>query len=136
MSARGKQVEDGTNRAVKKLAAAILQTVVFSTPVDTGRARSNWLVTLGSPSSATLEPFSAGDHLGISETANAAAAIAAGNATIPRRVPEQTVYIQNNLDYIGLLNSDQTPSVQAPPQFVQKAIQKAIDALKTEGVFT
>ena len=41
-----------TSAAVKKIVIDIFSRVIMRTPVDTGRARSNWVVGLNSPSSA------------------------------------------------------------------------------------
>ena len=104
MKIRGAQVESGVNKAVQKVALAIDQAVVLATPVDTGRARSNWQVSLIVPILSTREPYAPGRSLGLSESANARAAIGQAKAIIPARKPEQEIHITNNLHYISDLN--------------------------------
>lgn len=131
---RGRQVEEGVNRIVRKIALVADRELVMETPVDTGRARSNWQVSLGSPITSQREPFSPGEGLGKGEGANAAGALAQGQDKIGKRKTEQDIYIQNNVDYIGALNNDGT-SAQAPAGFVQAAITRAVAAARGERVF-
>lgn len=121
-----------TNKLVKKVALVADQTVVIATPVDKGRARSNWITNLNSASSETIEPYSAGDHLGTGETANAAGAISQGSGVIAQRKSGQDIHITNNLPYIGKLNDGS--SAQAPSDFVQKAVQASVSTIKETKV--
>lgn len=128
ISRRAKRIEENTDKLVKRTAALVDQTVVVATPVLTGRARSNWIAAVGKPSRATqapYAPYSPQSSPGMADTANTAAAVAAARSTINRRQEGQTIYISNNLDYIGLLNSPETPSAKAPPYFVQEAVDAA-----------
>lgn len=119
------RITDGTNRLVRKAALAADSAVVLATPVDTGRARSNWIVSLGSPVGLTIPAYKAGKD-GNSGGANAQAAIDQGAAEIGRYVNGE-IHITNNLPYIERLNEGW--SAQAPAGFVQKAIQAAVAAL-------
>ncbi len=127
------RIEANTHRIVMETAIAIDQTVVLATPVDTGRARSNWIVSLGGPNSSVQEPYAAGDGLGKGEGANAAAAIAQAKRVIVSR-PKRggDIYIQNNLPYIGRLNEGS--SAQAPANFVAKAVAVGIRAVRKRKV--
>lgn len=109
------------NKVVKKTAVVVDQAVVLATPVDTGRARSNWIVSTGSPSGGTRKPYAPGSHLGTSESGNAGGAIAQGHAAVSGRLPGQPIFIVNNLPYIEELNNGH--SDQAAAGFVEKAIQ-------------
>lgn len=117
-------VDKNINDTVKWCALAIDQTVVLATPVDTGRARSNWRVSLGEPIRTVIEPYSplasGNDPSKIGENSNAAAALAQGREVISRRKPEQEIYISNNVNYIERLNAGW--SAQAEAGFVQQAI--------------
>lgn len=115
------KIERNINNVVKKAALAVHSAVVLATPVDTGRARSNWLVAIGSPTRSTRTPFSAGKKLGLQEGANASAAIAAGEQIIFSRKITQDIFISNNLDYIADLNRG--TSAQAPALFVEQAVK-------------
>lgn len=115
-----KGVEQNTNILVRKVALSVDQTVVLATPVDTGRARSNWQVALGGAARDEREPYSPGRKLGLGESANAAAAIEQGAGVIANRQSGQNVWISNNVSYIGTLNTGS--SKQAPANFVQQAV--------------
>lgn len=127
MHLRASNLPREVNKVVRKAALAIDQTLVLATPVDTGRARSNWIVSLGGSQSETIDPYSPGHLLGLGETANADAAIAQGSGVIARRKPGQEVHITNNVEYIGRLNEGW--SAQAPAMFVEAAISAALEAV-------
>lgn len=124
----GQGVEKNADNLVKQTALVADQVVVLSTPVDTGRARSNWIASIGLPATEEREPYAPGEKLGRGEGANAQAAIAQAQAEILTRRMGQDIYISNNLPYIGRL--DEGSSAQAPANFVAKAIQAAISAVR------
>jgi len=124
---RAENVPAQVNKIVRGAVLAIDQAVVLATPVDTGRARSNWLVTLGIGASNIVPPYSPGSRLGVGESANAAGALAQARAAVAGRRPEQSVFITNNVDYISKLNSGSSP--QAPPLFVQAGISAGVAAV-------
>lgn len=123
----GDGVRTNAGNLVRKVAVAIDQTVVLGTPVDTGRARSNWQVSLDNPADGTRAAFSPGTEQSTSG-ANARAAIAEGRATIAKHQDGQAIHITNNLPYIGRLNDGW--SAQAPAGFVQDAVVTAARAIK------
>lgn len=147
MKAYSAALLSGTDRVLVEIASAVHEGVVLGTPVDTGKARSNWLVTVGQESFDVIEPFAPGEKLGIAERANAQAALALGKnalstfslftaASLPGAPTDlqqfvgisgtnKVIYIQNNVDYIGLLNGGS--SKQAPALFVQAAVQAGIE---------
>ena len=88
---------------VKKVAFELHNSIVIKTPIDTGRARGNWLIATGSiPRGVVDRTLSAPD------TAGALAALADYDAA-----SGISIYIANNLDYIGALedgHSGQAPS--------------------------
>ncbi len=129
---RTKLIGENVNKLVKKVAIVADQVVVVSTPVDTGRARSNWLASINSPRKDTIDPYVKGSHLGIGEGENAAAAISQAGSIISQRKDGETIYLSNNLDYIGKLNDGY--SAQAPRGFVQKAVQAAVDVVNKEKI--
>lgn len=97
----------------------------METPVDTGRARSNWIVSLGSPVRDERPPFFEGSK-GSTGAQNAQVAIQEGSDTIQGRQLGQDIWISNNVKYIGKLNEGS--SAQAPAGFVEAAIRRAVDA--------
>lgn len=122
------RLTDGVEGLMKRIALAVDEAVIYGTPVDTGFARSNWIVSLGNPTTGTISPYSPGNKLGIGESPNARGAIAQGRAVIDGFTIGRVIYIVNNTPYIGVLNSPSTPSRQAAPFFVQTAILAGVQA--------
>lgn len=127
----GQRVEDGVNRIVKETALAIDRELVLATPVDTGRARSNWIASVGSSVSQEIEPYSPGEG-GSTSGANAQAAINQATAAINSRQPGEDIYLSNNLPYIKRLNEGH--SAQAPEGFIETAIQNGIQVIENAKV--
>jgi len=122
MRLRANRLEGQVGNVVKRAAIAIDQTLVTSTPVDTGRARSNWIVSLGTPSGETVGPTSE------------QAALSRAQQEIERRVRGQAIHITNNLPYIGRLNEGS--SAQAPAGFVQAAVQQGVASIRGASIDT
>jgi hypothetical protein len=95
----------------KKLVLEALKRVVLKTPVDTGRARGNWQVTIGSPAEGQLEGTGSSD-----------AVIARGLAVLANLQPYQIVWISNNVDYIEFL--EHGSSKQAPEGMLALTIEE------------
>ena len=120
-------LNDDVELTVKRLAATALQILVRATPVDTGRARSNWLVGVGVRKDSVIEAYFPGDF-GSSAGPNANRAIQVGTQEISQVDGiNNAVFLSNNLPYIEALNSGS--SQQAPRNFVQTAIDQAIQAV-------
>lgn len=112
------------------VAAALVETLVYRTPVDTSMALSNWQVTLGSPAVGFIPAYVPG-YLGYTMAPSARAAIDAANSVLETKQPGQTIYITNNTPYIVDLNSG--TSKQAPAGFVETAVlvaRKSIPDIK------
>jgi hypothetical protein len=120
MGLLGTKVAKNADKVVRKVAMAVDRTVVIATPVDTGRARANWIAALdAAPVTATEDKDKSG-----SKAVSQAAGVVAGydgdkNAE---------VHITNNLPYIGRLNEGS--SFQAPANFVQTAVKRGVAAVK------
>lgn len=117
-SMRGKALRVGlsTDKVTKKVAKAILENVVYATPHDTGQARANWQVVISEMTPATSPLLGETDYDG-------GPTIAAGTSIIEgtNRVPGQTIWISNALDYIVPL--DEGRSTQRAAGFVARAVQ-------------
>jgi hypothetical protein len=124
------KVEDGTGRLTRAVALAADQAVVVATPVDTGRARSNWLVEVDAPAAGTREPYVPGSKLGTGERDNLQGALDQGAGVVGRFDVKrnQSIHITNNLPYIQRLNDGW--SAQAPAGFVEAAVQAAVRAVR------
>lgn len=120
-------VGENATKLVRKVALSVDTTVVMATPVDTGRARSNWQVNIGGPAKGTIEAYSPGAE-GSTGGANARIALALGAATIASYKAGETIHLTNNLPYIGALNDGH--SAQAPAGFVETAVLDGISQVK------
>lgn len=96
-------------KKIKTTVLAVDAALVMNTPVDTGRARSNWIASLNAPSVAMVEP---------GQKPDTGAAVSSFKVT-------DTAYIANNLPYIRRLNEGH--SKQRPAGFVEKAVQSGIN---------
>lgn len=96
-------VPEAIMAATKAISMHVLNGVVMKTPVDTGRARGNWIVSLESPVSGTVDKNDkAGSQM-----------IAEGTGIIGSMTEPKTVFVQNNLPYIERLEngySKQSPA--------------------------
>jgi len=113
-------VEGFTERVIIRLALNITDQLIRYTPVDTGWARANWVPSIGasSDSPATSQPTP-------SLVASASSSQAAGQAgLLSYKLPRGSIFISNNVPYIGRLNDGS--SAQAPAGFVQASIRRGI----------
>jgi hypothetical protein len=112
-----KKVEENSLKNVKRAAIAADQALVFNTPVDTGRAASNWLASIGTPRGGTVdEPSSPG--------AGKAQALEQGRSTIASyKLDGGGIYLTNNLPYIVRL--DQGYSRKRPAGMTEAALAAA-----------
>jgi hypothetical protein len=124
------QQESRLRKETVDLALAIIDAVAEATPVDTGRARSNWKAKEGGPDSVEIEPHHPGNHLGRGETANLAGTMEAARASL-RDYRQGDIYITNNVDYIKDL--DKGSSRQSAGDFQGVAEAAASAALKRGG---
>ena len=137
---RAYQVGRWSHATPRKAAKVLVGSLIRSTPVDRGIARSNWQVGTGVSPASVRPAFAPGRRLGISETRNAAAAIADAYARIDRApsagflqafldagVSEAaggvSFHISNPVYYIEAL--DQGHSRQQAAGFVRRSIDLA-----------
>lgn len=111
MKKHGRTVQANSTKAAITTAGVIVQTVTLATPVDEGTARGNWFASLGSPNLQADEAF---------KDKSGQTTISIAKQTISKKIPEQPIYITNNLPYIDPLNKGH--SSQAPAGFVEKAV--------------
>lgn len=117
----GRSVVANADRLVRRCALATDAAVVIATPVDTGRARSNWQVEIGQAASGQVAAL---DKSGQS-------AIQAGKSVIQAYKGGSSINLTNNLPYIERLNNGW--SAQAPAGFVEKAVQVGVAAIVSEA---
>jgi len=121
---------ENIERAVATISLELLRRVVMKTPVDTGRARGNWTLTLG-----VADDFT---DLGKFETYSEERKDRGGGATISKGVQElegekltgAKVTIFNNVPYIKALEHGHSRA-QAPKGMLALSISE----MKREGYF-
>lgn len=117
--------ENKITRAMRIGIVEALRQVTISTPVDTGRARWGWFLTINVPSQTTPPE---GNYRAPQITMRVQEID--GNFTI-----RDTLYLTNNVPYVPDLNNG--TSKQAPARFVERsadiAQQAVIRYLKSRG---
>lgn len=98
-------VPDRVRRVRDALALEGHRTIVMLTPVDTGRARANWQVSVGTPAEGFVEAFDAG---GSATIARGAGIIAEASD------PYSMIWIHNGVPYVMYLNDGTPPHVIVP----------------------
>lgn len=112
IQAFGQKVPEKLTLLQKKVVLEALRRLVMKTPVDTGRARGNWQVTIGDPAMNQLE----------TTDKNGAGTIAQGLAAISHLPGYQVVWISNNVDYIEALEHGH--SKQAPQGMLALTVEE------------
>lgn len=112
-TAYDKKVLGTLEKTVRAVALVVDAELINTTPVDTGRARANWLPSLNTPDVRIVEPNSAPLLL---------------TTELKSFKLSDTILITNNLPYIRRLNDGS--SKQAPKGFVDKALRKGKRAVK------
>jgi len=135
MKGRADDVSFGVTRIVKVAARAIHRSVVTETPVDTGTARSNWIVSKNAPIKSVIPahvPYPKRSGKNRSEKANKQATIALGRGPINSYVDgkDRRILIQNNVPYIGRLDGGSSPQNPPPANFARKSVQVGIAAIR------
>lgn len=111
MRRRAENLLRNTERTVKRAALGIDTALVMSTPVDTGRARANWQVSLNRIPSTEV-PGGTSPQQALNQGTQVIGAYSLVNNDV--------IYIVNNVPYIRKLNNGW--SAQAPAGFVEDAV--------------
>lgn len=118
MKALADKLPTAGSELATRVAIEIVTALVRTTPVDTSEALSNWQVTLGSPGASRIPPYVKGKE-GSTEEISAERTILEAVAILKTKQPGQSIWIQNVLPYIRVLNDGS--SHQAPAGFVERA---------------
>lgn len=121
-----KKIETSASNIASNVSMAVLEDLVFHTPVDTSNALSNWQLTIGAPANNEIEPYYFG-RKGSTQSMSQDAAIIAGIKALKSKKPGETIYISNNAPYIKDL--DEGSSLQEPAGFVDRALIVGKDVL-------
>jgi len=131
-----KRIEKGAETRVRKVALVLDQVLVTGTPVDTSRARSNWIASIGVPILTNTPPDVDGREGNRSAAISAAnsrslaqglQAISAWTITIG-----QDIVISNGVPYINKLNEGS--SAQARTGMVKPALAAAQAAFNSGSI--
>lgn len=113
-----KRYKGDIQTAVRKITFEAFKRIILRTPVDTGRARANWAVTVGTATTFQIEDA---DKSGTATLKAAQDGTLAWNCT-------GSIFMSNNLPYIGVLEygkEDGTPgSKQAPRGMVRVSVEE------------
>ncbi len=128
-----RKTADKMDKIVRKVSLEILKSVVFKSPVDTGRFRSNWQVSIGSVPSGTV------GYQGTEAIAERAgskgpvyeATVAKSKGTADSAKAGDVIYIANNLPYAVRL--EEGYSGQAPAGMVTLTVQEFASTVKRIG---
>lgn len=123
MLVRAARVVENANKVVRGAAIVADQAVVVGTPVDTGRARSNWIASIDAPSEDEL--------LGPGFDKSGQAAISSAAKVIAGRKTGD-IFLTNNVPYIIPL--EEGHSAQAPEGMAKQAVAAAADYVKRTTV--
>jgi hypothetical protein len=131
MAALSKDVQRRATEIVRQVATGVGATLVDTTRVDTGAARSNWRASLNQPLDGTIPPYAPGNKLGASETGNSSLAKAQQKSTIDQfdAGRHKSIFITNNIPYIETLNNGR-PSVAAD-NMVEQALLTGREILRS-----
>lgn len=127
ISLLGRRVAENSDDLTRKVALAADQAVVSGTPVDKGRARSNWIAQLNNAPSDIIEAYTPGEG-GSTGAQNTQAAQAQAEAVIRNYRYGDEIHLTNNLPYIQRLNDGYSP--QAPANFVESAVMEAAQVVQ------
>ena len=101
------------DRVFRTITLGIYRDVIIGTPVDTGRARGNWQLAIGSAPTGEATRFEKGS--GGDQRKQAM-------AKTSRPLAGRSVFIANNLSYIGELEEGHSKQSKG---FVQNALNRA-----------
>lgn len=153
MQKRAANVQVAVGKIARTAAAVIGEAVTRATPVDTGAARSNWIMTIDEIATYIIPAYAPypkthqdvySYHKGEresgrkhivelgrkDESANLGAVLSQHFTALQRFDPEvnDTIYIANNLPYIGLLDAGYSPQTEAG--FVARSVDEGIEAIR------
>lgn len=120
--AHADRIEKNVGKAIKLAGYAAHTTLVYQTPIDTGQAKSNWKVSVGTPDLKNIGPHVPGEYGSTSQQNIAATLAEAWKVLSKYDLSQGDLFIANGLPYIIKLNEGW--SQQAPAGFIQKAVQR------------
>lgn len=122
-----KQVQDIEKEFVEDIFDILTGPPMKGTPVDTGWASANWIVSVNSPVSGS-----------VADTGNVSGAKGVSEDSLANLMSMDlrnisSIFITNRVSYIDLLNNG-THSKKAIPMFVESAVQDGRTLLKSKRI--
>lgn len=125
MASQAQRITDALTRKVEgvcrmlalEIAAELKRMPPAGTPVDTGHARRNWIPSVGVPNTS----------IATDDTASAQGIA----AVLAYKLESGSLWVANVVPYIRALNYGH--STQAPPGFVERAIDNAMAKVQQKG---
>ena len=111
-------VPERFNDFKKVVAFEALESIVKKNPVDTGRSRNNWNVSLDGWSDKVDEKDLGGPPLGSAPSR----VMSEGAAVISRVKRGEDVFIVNNIHYINLLENGHSQQARNPDGMVRRTV--------------
>lgn len=127
------RVEPGVEEAVIECSSAVSRELVESTPVDTGRAITNWDAAVGRVPIGYRPTAAVPGQGGDTREANVASALSRMLSAISQYRVGKSVNITNSAPYINKLNAGS--SLQAPAGFIEAAIQRGRAVIRNVRIF-
>lgn len=103
----------------------LLKRVVEKNPVDTGRSRANWQVTIDAPVNSIVTYNKKKKISSAQANAIVQNIVSNGEKVLTQLKPFAQVYIQNNINYISYLEAGRSRA-QAPKGMVAVSIQEVL----------
>jgi hypothetical protein len=123
-------IADDASEKAKHAALEMVKYLTNVTPVDTSKALSNWVVSIGNPPTSDIEAHNPGQY-GSTASSSAAVAVSDAEKVLEGKQPGQDLYVSNKADYIAELNRGS--SKQHPGGFVEAAIVIGKNAVKSNA---
>ena len=116
------------DRWFRVITLGLYKDVIIGTPVDTGRARANWQLAIGSAPSSVLSKTDKGRSK--SSSGASASEVKKANQKMGVRKVGRSVFIANNLGYIGVLEDGHSKQNSG---WVENAMKRAEARIVTVG---
>ena len=111
-------VPEEFNNFKKVVALDALKSILMKNPVDTGRSRNNWNVSLGTWSTKVDEEDLGGPPFGQAPDK----VVAEGEAVVNKVQSGEDVFIVNNIHYINLLENGHSLQARDPHGMVRRTV--------------
>jgi len=116
------------DRWFRAITLGLYKDVIIGTPVDTGRARANWQLAIGSAPSSVLSKKDKGRSK--SSSGASASEVRKARQKMGVRKVGRSVFIANNLGYIGVLEDGHSKQNSG---WVENAMKRAEARIVTVG---